>query len=241
MSCTVGLCLAGCGPRKRSVPREIRDEVSGLGPAGQKQISPGSMIHIVQRGENLNSICRRYGVRRGEVIRANDIYNPNLIKVGQRLVIPGAGGPAGRAEPSAPRRRYAVEPDMSGVISEPNFIWPLRGRILQPFDEDGHGLEHRYITIAGKIGDKVVASKTGVVSFLSDNFQGYGKVVILQHSDGYSTFYGCLSKISVSPNDRVRQGRVIGEVGQTGRADSPQLLFKLFQGKQPVNPIRYFP
>ncbi|MEW6358811.1 MAG: M23 family metallopeptidase [Planctomycetota bacterium] len=237
--CATALWLAGCGPKKADVPKEVRDELSGLGPPGQTQVAPGGMIHIVQRGETLNSICRRYGRSPSEVIQANDIYDRNLLKVGQRLVIPGGGGPSPQA--AAPLQRVVAEPDMSGVISEPNFIWPLRGRILQPYDEDGHGLEHRHITIGGNAGDRVVAAKTGVVSFASENVQGYGKVIILQHSDGYSTFYGYLSKISVSPNDHVRQGHVIGEVGQTGRADSPQLLFKVFQGKQPVNPISYLP
>jgi len=232
------LLFSGCGPKKKAVPKEIRDELAGLTPAGRTTVSPGGMVHVVKRGDTLNAICRQYNCRRGDLMAANDIYDPNRISVGQRLVIPGRGAPAPTA---APRQRYASEPDMSGVVSESSFVWPHRGRILQPYDEDGHGIEHRWITVEGRTGDKVVASKSGVVSFVSECFQGLGKVVIIQHGDGFSTMYGYLSKVSVKPQEQVRQGQVIAEVGQTGRADSPQLWFKIIRGKHPVNPIRYLP
>jgi LysM repeat protein len=53
-----------------------------------------SAVHIVQRGETLYSIARRYGVNMWAIARANRITNPNRIYAGQRLVIPTgqAGG-----------------------------------------------------------------------------------------------------------------------------------------------------
>ena len=49
-------------------------------------------VHVVQRGENLSSIAQRYGISPAALAQANGISNPNLIYVGQRLTIPGAGG-----------------------------------------------------------------------------------------------------------------------------------------------------
>ena len=49
-------------------------------------------VHIVQRGENLSMIAQRYGVSQAALAQANGISNPNLVYVGQRLTIPGAGG-----------------------------------------------------------------------------------------------------------------------------------------------------
>lgn len=51
-------------------------------------------VHVVQRGENLSMIAQRYGVSPAALAQANGIGNPNLIYVGQRLTIPGAGGNA---------------------------------------------------------------------------------------------------------------------------------------------------
>ncbi len=55
----------------------------------------GNIVHIVQRGETLYSIARRYGVNMWTIARFNNITNPNRIYVGQRIVVP-AGRP-GRA------------------------------------------------------------------------------------------------------------------------------------------------
>ena len=48
----------------------------------------GSVIHIVQRGENLYRIALRYGVTVQAIAAANGIVNPHRIYAGQRLVIP---------------------------------------------------------------------------------------------------------------------------------------------------------
>lgn len=53
---------------------------------------PGTTIHVVQQGENLYRIGLRYGCSIGEMTRANNIVNPNLIFIGQRLVVPLCGG-----------------------------------------------------------------------------------------------------------------------------------------------------
>ncbi|HEY63168.1 MAG TPA: LysM peptidoglycan-binding domain-containing protein [Caldilineae bacterium] len=65
--------------------------ISGAGSPGRAEGGgrmPGRKIHIVQRGETLQSIALRYGVTVNEIIAANGIINPNLIYVGQKLIIP---------------------------------------------------------------------------------------------------------------------------------------------------------
>jgi LysM repeat protein len=57
-------------------------------------------IHVVQRGETLYSIARRYGVSVSAICAANGIANSRLIYAGQQLVIPGTGGPSAPAPSS---------------------------------------------------------------------------------------------------------------------------------------------
>lgn len=54
-------------------------------------------IHVVQRGESLSAIAQRYQVSLSELARKNGITNPNVIYVGQRLVIPGSPAEAARS------------------------------------------------------------------------------------------------------------------------------------------------
>lgn len=65
--------------------------------AGDVLIIPGATapsaapgVHIVRRGESLQSIAQMYGITVDAIARANGIVNPNYIYVGQRLTIPGA-------------------------------------------------------------------------------------------------------------------------------------------------------
>jgi LysM repeat protein len=62
--------------------------------SGTAQPATTSGTYIVQRGDTLSSIAYRHGVSVQSLARANNIYNPNLIRSGQRLVIPGAGATA---------------------------------------------------------------------------------------------------------------------------------------------------
>ena len=63
---------------------------TGAAPTAPAGIATPSAtrVHVVARGETLQSIARRYGVTVQALISANQISNPNLIQVGQKLVIP---------------------------------------------------------------------------------------------------------------------------------------------------------
>jgi LysM repeat protein len=62
----------------------------------------GERVHIVARGQTLFSIAMRYNVTVGELMRANNLRNPNLVYPGQRLVIPGVPAPTALPPESAP-------------------------------------------------------------------------------------------------------------------------------------------
>lgn len=57
-------------------------------PAAGTATPSATRVHVVARGETLQSIARRYGVTVQALISANQISNPNVIQVGQKLVIP---------------------------------------------------------------------------------------------------------------------------------------------------------
>ena len=85
--------------------------------AGQRLQIPqrGSVAgrtHVVQRGETLASIARRYGVTISALVQANELHNPNLIHVGQSLRIPASGSSAAPAS-SVPATRKLIEVNLS--------------------------------------------------------------------------------------------------------------------------------
>jgi murein DD-endopeptidase MepM/ murein hydrolase activator NlpD len=73
----------------------------------------------------------------------------------------------------------------------------------------------------------VKATGAGLVTF-SGQKNGYGNVIELQHGEKYSTLYGHLSRFAegLRVGESVKQGQVIGYVGQTGLATGPHLHYE---------------
>lgn len=98
---------------------------------------------------------------------------------------------------------------------------------------------HHGIDYAAPKGTPVNAMADGKVSFAG--YKGdYGRLIILSHSNGYSTYYGHLSSIAknIQRGKRVRQGDFIGRVGATGLATGPHLHFEMRQNGKPINPAK---
>ena len=124
--------------------------------------------------------------------------------------------------------------------------WPVNGRLesgygvrSDPFSSEG--AYHTGLDITAPIGTRVSATADGVVvqAGIGGSFGGYGRLVILDHGNGYQTYFGHLSRVMVMPGQQVRQGDVVGEVGMTGRTTGPHLHYEVRVGAAPVNPYRF--
>lgn len=117
------------------------------------------------------------------------------------------------------------------------FYWPSRGSITSRFGERW-GEQHSGIDIAAPKGSPNKAADGGVVKFAGWS-GNYGKLVIIDHENGYTTYYGHNDTIKVKVGQRVARGDVIGTVGETGRATGPHLHFEVRKNGVPVNPLKY--
>jgi murein DD-endopeptidase MepM/ murein hydrolase activator NlpD len=76
-----------------------------------------------------------------------------------------------------------------------------------------------------------------VVSFAGFH-GGHGNYVRLEHGGGLGTGYGHMSRIAVSPGERVSAGEVIGYVGSSGLSTGPHLHYEMYRDGRTVNPLR---
>lgn len=99
---------------------------------------------------------------------------------------------------------------------------------------------HRGVDYAAPTGTPVKAAGDGKVLFVGTK-GGYGRTVILQHGGQISTLYGHLSRFAKGLHNgaRVRQGQVIGYVGQTGVATGPHLHYEFRVNGVHRNPLTY--
>lgn len=127
------------------------------------------------------------------------------------------------------------------------FAWPLRGALIAGYGEQGPGQRNDGLDIAANLGDPVRAAAAGEVVYAGDQVPGSGKLVLVKHPGGWVTAYAHLSRIEVRMRDPVAQGQELGQAGQTGSVDRPQLHFEIRYASSPevkatpINPISLLP
>lgn len=97
---------------------------------------------------------------------------------------------------------------------------------------------HGGIDFAGREGSEIVAVAAGVVAWAGPRW-GYGKLVEINHGNGYTTRYGHNKEIKVEVGDTVKKGQVISEMGSSGRSTGPHVHFEVLYNGKPVNPKQY--
>lgn len=117
------------------------------------------------------------------------------------------------------------------------FRSPASGRVTSPFGQRW-GKMHQGIDIANSHGTSLYAADGGTVK--SAGKQGaYGNLVIIDHGNGFQTYYGHASKILVKPGQKVAKGEKIALMGSTGRSTGNHVHFEIRKDGVPKNPANY--
>lgn len=98
--------------------------------------------------------------------------------------------------------------------------------------------EHMGIDFAGKMGDDIIATGAGIVSWSSERF-GYGQMIEIDHGAGYKTRYGHNSQLLVEVGDVVEKGQVIAKMGSSGRSTGPHVHYEILSSGRQINPLKY--
>lgn len=124
------------------------------------------------------------------------------------------------------------------VASNSNFLVPVTGVLTSRFGQRW-GRQHTGIDIAAPVGTPIRAMEDGKVIFAGWR-GGYGKLVIIDHGNGLTSYYGHASSLLVSEGETVKKGQKIALVGTTGRVTGPHLHFEIRVNDVPINPMKYF-
>ncbi len=109
----------------------------------------------------------------------------------------------------------------------------VNGKLLSDYFHSG-------IDYAAPLGEPVRATAPGKVILAATGFRLHGNTICLDHGQGVVSFYIHLQKVLVKPGQVVEAGRVIGKVGQSGRASGPHLHFSVYVQQVAANPWYWF-
>ena len=140
---------------------------------------------------------------------------------------------------AGPQTIRSLRGGSAGVPSGPGrFLRPVPGPIGDGFGAPRPGgRRHQGVDFPVPYGTRVGAAARGTTIFAAHNYGGYGNLVVIQHSLGYTTWYAHLSRITTWVGERVRGGTRIGYVGSTGFSTGPHLHFEVRRYNTPINPV----
>ncbi len=260
------LLAAGCSTRSLT-NAPVEDRGAGMSrpasgavvdTAGVKQPlgfenagKPG--YYTVKPGDTLIRIGLDTGQNFRDIVRWNNLENPNLIEVGQvlRIVPPSSDNPlvvtrpvtsgtanttTAAAAPVRPASAPASSPQPASTEDDIAWIWPAQGKLIAGFDE----VKNKGYDIDGKPGDAIIASADGRVVYAGAGLRGYGNLIILKHNNTYLTAYAHNQTLLVKEDQTVKKGQKIAEMGNSD-ADRVKLHFEIRRQGKPVDPAKYLP
>ncbi|MCP5052754.1 MAG: peptidoglycan DD-metalloendopeptidase family protein, partial [bacterium] len=137
--------------------------------------------------------------------------------------------------------RKAVNTLMTKLSGIPSTLPIIGGYLKEGFGprknyKTGKEVFHKGVDISAKRGTKVIAPADGVVTEVTTK-KGYGKMIVIDHQNGYTTRYGELDSFNVKKGDSVKKGKVIGLVGNSGSNGPTHLHYEVRFKEKPINPL----
>jgi murein DD-endopeptidase MepM/ murein hydrolase activator NlpD len=205
-------------------------------PAGTDLLVPSKdgIFHVILLGQGLSDIARAYGIPFRDLLKVNRIRGDADVHPGDILLLPAAPYLSSR------------DPRWMALISlqlQRGFLKPTTGRFADGFGKRIHPITHQVVfheglDLAPGLGARVVASQDGKVIFAGIR-SGYGRLIVLDHGQGITSYYAHLDKILVKTGKVVKRGELIGKVGESGNVTGPHLHFEIRVDGKPQNPLLY--
>ncbi len=234
----------------------LADNPSRLSVGMTLKILPvNGVYHIVSTGETSADLAEKYGVKPKALYNEwNDLQEGQSLDAGTALVIPGGSGGAvpwrlsethvgGRTDGENLAAPGFCGGTHSGVPGRGTFYWPTDERQISGwYFHDERNPTHIGLDIGLETGDPVYAADGGVISYAGWWVHGgYGNIVVVDHLNGWETWYAHFSEVKAVCGQEVSAGDVIGLGGSTGYSSGPHLHFEMRLGGVPQNPLNYLP
>jgi murein DD-endopeptidase MepM/ murein hydrolase activator NlpD len=213
------------------------------------------VYHTVLAGETAAGVAEEYDVEPEALYNEwNDLKQGQPLAAGMHLVIPGgerefvvwqlptAVASSGAGAVHRGRAGLCVG-SYSGLPGRGWFNWPTAGRRISGwYFRDARNPAHNGVDIGVRTGDAIYAADGGIIIFAGWwGANGYGNLIVVDHLNGWQTWYAHLSQVNVICGQQVNAGDVIGLGGSTGRSSGPHLHFETRLEGVPYDPLVYLP
>lgn len=240
----ITLVISGCSSYSNNHPAPVSSR--------EQPPSKRIMVHQVEGGETLYSIAWRYDLDVRKLARSNGISAPFVISRGQLLSLdtskiseksvkkaktlakqpktPIKANPQKTVQSKKPAVKKAQTPPVV-YAGKWQWKWPVKGKIVESYNpkELRKGVKIKSVSRSA-----VRSAGPGVVVYAGEGLRGYGKLVIIKHSEILLSAYAHNEQIMVKEGQSVKQMSIISRLGTNGT-----LHFEIRKDGYPVNPVTY--
>lgn len=219
---------------------EKQKELSGLVSEAQSVIND-----MGSKANNMQTVSDSLAQKEEEASKAVDQWYKDYEASEQKKKVEAAQKAAQKQTKNSDNSG-SISTGGGSAIGSGSLMWPVPSctTITSPFGprESPGGIGstyHKGIDIGASYGAQIVAADSGAVVQAGDNGWGYGNLVIIDHGNGLTTYYGHMSSVAVSNGQTVAKGQIIGYVGSTGNSTGPHCHFEVRSNGSAVNPMGY--
>ena len=243
------LVISGCSSYSNNHPAPVSSR--------EQPPSKRILVHQVEPGETLYSIAWRYDLDFRKLARANGIREPFFINRGQLLSLDTSKISARSAKtvntvPRQPKPSTTVNRQSSVQVKKPvvkkavvkktstaavvhasnwRWQWPVKGKVVESYNPKKL---RKGVKIKAVSRSAVRSAGPGVVVYSGEGLRGYGKLVIIKHSEILLSAYAHNEQIMVKEGQSVKQMEIISRLGANGT-----LYFEIRKDGYPINPVTY--
>lgn len=203
------------------------------------------VLHDVVEADTLEGLAEKYGVSVEEIVgyQPNNLEFPYRLEPGTQILVPGAVAQAWVWDP--PSLVASGDTSSPEALQGLQILVPGTGTFIRPWSggriTQNPWYGHMAIDVGLVTGSPVYASDTGTVTYATWSPYCYGNLVVVNHGNGFETFYAHLNGFNVKPGQTVYQGDLIAWSGNTGCSSGPHVHFEIRYFKQRENPWTYIP
>lgn len=262
---TLLCCLINVSCSNRSRPAPVSELYQGKTFRDFEPQAYSAKTYRVKPGETLYSIAWYSGNDYRDLARINKISAPYQIQPGQiltlvelpksiplksktntgqtsKIIVNQSVDPPKKQAYGESEHNVNKDPIGSATGQFPDRVkswhWPTSERVSRGFSAKEQG--NKGLDFSGKLGMPILAAADGKVVYTGDALRGFGKLVIIKHSDAYLTAYAHNDKMLVKEQQWVTAGQKIATMGSSG-TDKVKLHFEVrYKGKS-INPLRFLP